>query len=59
MRLPNLCWDNNRSAEVYATMRHDMMPSEIWKRSNFPDRINHIAKEARKVRINGVKDFLF
>ncbi len=36
-----------------------MMPSEIWKRSNFPDRINHITKEARKVKINGVRDFLF
>jgi hypothetical protein len=40
-------------------MRHDMMPSEIWKRSNFPDRINHITKHARKVRINEVRDFLF
>ena len=36
-----------------------MMPSEIWKTSNFPDRINHTTKEARKVRIKGVRDFPF
>ena len=59
IRLPNFCWGINKSAEVYATMRHDMMPREIWKRSNFPERINHTTKEARKVIRNGAGDFLF
>ena len=36
-----------------------MIPSEMWKRSNFPDRINHTTKAARKVRINGVRDLRF
>ena len=44
---------------MIVTIRQETMPSEIWRKSNFPERTNHVVKEITKVRINGVKDLSF
>jgi hypothetical protein len=44
---------------MIVTIKQDTMPSEIWRKSNLPERTNHVTKEITKVRIKGVKDLSF